>query len=301
MKCRLCPHKCGAYRDFDTAGGKCNLPLTARVARIAPHFWEEPPISGTNGSGAVFFSGCSLKCVFCQNYGISHEKFGKNVSLERLSEIFFEPYEKGAHNINHVNPTHYTLAIEKVLSEKKPPIPVVYNCGGYEKVQSLKMLEGLIDIYLPDFKYISAERAGKYSSAENYPETALKALMEMKRQCPENVFDSDGLMKKGMIVRHLILPKNTNQSLKILDSIKENLGTDTHISLMAQYTPMGKLHNTPELQRRITEREYEKVLNYALDIGFQNIYTQDFDSATEEYIPDDKISLNTFPAETLGN
>lgn len=288
MKCNICPRECGADRENEK--GVCGMPWDVYLARAEKHFWEEPPISGTNGSGAVFFSGCSLKCVFCQNYGISHEKFGKKVSLERLSEIFFELYEKGAHNINLVNPTHYTLAIKKVLSEKKPPIPVVYNCGGYEKVQSLKMLEGLIDIYLPDFKYISAERAGKYSSAENYPETALKALIEMKRQCPENIFDSDGIMKKGMIVRHLILPKNTNQSLKILDSIKENLGTDTHISLMAQYTPMGKLHNTPELQRRITEREYEKVLNYALDIGFQNIYTQDFDSATEEYIPEFDLS-----------
>ena len=266
------------------------MPWDIYLARAEKHYWEEPPISGKNGSGAVFFSGCSLKCVYCQNYGISHEKFGKKVSTERLSEIFSELYEKGAHNINLVNPTHYTLQIKKALSEKKPPLPVVYNCGGYEKVQSLKMLEGLIDIYLPDYKYISEERAEKYSSAGNYGEVVLEALKEMKRQCPENIFDSDGIMQKGMIIRHLILPKNTNQSLKILDSIKENLGTDTHISLMAQYTPMGKLENTPELQRKITKREYEKVLNYAVDLGFQNIYTQDFASATEEYIPSFDLS-----------
>ncbi len=288
MKCSICPRECGV--DRKTEKGVCGMPWEVFLARAEKHYWEEPPISGKNGSGAVFFSGCSLKCVFCQNYGISHEKFGKEVSRERLSEIFRELYEKGAHNINLVNPTHYTLAIKEVLSENKPLIPVVYNCGGYEKVQSLKALEGLIDIFLPDYKYISADRAEKYSSAENYGEVVLKALKEMKRQCPENIFDRDGIMQKGMIVRHLILPKNTNQSLKILDSIKENLGTDTHISLMAQYTPMGNLEATPELQRKITGREYEKVLTYALDLGFQNIYTQDFASATEEYIPSFDLS-----------
>ena len=288
MKCNICPRECNANRESQT--GICGMPWDIYLARAEKHYWEEPPISGKNGSGAVFFSGCSLKCVYCQNYGISHEKFGKKVSTERLGEIFSELYEKGAHNINLVNPTHYTLQIKKALSEKKPPLSVVYNCGGYEKVQSLKMLEGLIDIYLPDYKYISEERAEKYSSAVNYGEVVLEALKEMKRQCPENIFDSNGIMQKGMIIRHLILPKNTNQSLKILDSIKENLGTDTHISLMAQYTPMGKLENTPELQRKITKREYEKVLNYAVDLGFQNIYTQDFASATEEYIPSFDLS-----------
>lgn len=288
MKCNICPRECNA--DRETEKGVCGMPWDVYLARAEKHYWEEPPISGKNGSGAVFFSGCSLKCVFCQNFGISHEKFGKKVSLERLREIFFELYEKGAHNINLVNPTHYTLQIKEALSENKPPIPVVYNCGGYEKVQSLKMLDGLIDIYLPDYKYISPDRAEKYSSAANYGEAVIEALKEMKRQCPENVFNEEGIMQKGMIVRHLILPKNTNQSLKILDSIKENLGTDTHISLMAQYTPMGKLDDVPELQRRITAREYEKVVSYALELGFDNIYTQDYSSATEEYIPSFDLS-----------
>lgn len=288
MKCNICPRECNA--DRETEKGVCGMPWDVYLARAEKHYWEEPPISGKNGSGAVFFSGCSLKCVFCQNFGISHEKFGKKVSLERLREIFFELYEKGAHNINLVNPTHYTLQIKEALSENKPPIPVVYNCGGYEKVQSLKMLDGLIDIYLPDYKYISPDRAEKYSSAANYGEAVIEALKEMKRQCPENIFDEEGVMQKGMIVRHLILPKNTNQSLKILDSIKENLGTDTHISLMAQYTPMGKLDTVPELQRRITAREYEKVVSYALELGFDNIYTQDYSSATEEYIPSFDLS-----------
>ena len=288
MNCNICPTECNA--DRETQKGVCGMPWDVYLARAEKHYWEEPPISGKNGSGAVFFSGCSLKCVFCQNFGISHEKFGKKVSLERLREIFFELYEKGAHNINLVNPTHYTLQIKEALSENKPPIPVVYNCGGYEKVQSLKMLDGLIDIYLPDYKYISPDRAEKYSSAANYGEAVIEALKEMKRQCPENVFNEEGIMQKGMIVRHLILPKNTNQSLKILDSIKENLGTDTHISLMAQYTPMGKLDTVPELQRRITAREYEKVVSYALELGFDNIYTQDYSSATEEYIPSFDLS-----------
>ena len=288
MKCNICPRECNA--DRETEKGVCGMPWEVYLARAQKHYWEEPPISGKNGSGAVFFSGCSLKCVFCQNYGISHEKFGKRVSTERLSEIFSELYEKGAHNINLVNPTHYTLQIKEALSKGRPPIPVVYNCGGYEKVQSLKMLEGLVDIWLPDYKYISPDRAEKYSKAENYGEVVIEALKEMKRQCPENIFDSDGIMQKGMIVRHLVLPKNTNQSLKILDSIKENLGADTHISLMAQYTPMGDIENVPELQRRITKREYDKVLTYALDIGFSNIYTQDFASATEKYIPEFDLS-----------
>ena len=288
MKCNICPRECNADREKET--GLCGMPWDVYLARAEKHYWEEPPISGKNGSGAVFFSGCSLKCVFCQNFGISHEKFGKKVSTERLSEIFTELIGKGAHNINLVNPTHYTLAIKEALSEHKPAVPVVYNSGGYEKVQSLKMLEGLVDVYLPDYKYISEDRAEKYSSAKNYGEIVLEALLEMKRQCPENIFDEEGIMQKGMIIRHLILPKNTNQSLKILDSIKENLGTDTYISLMAQYTPFGMLENTPELQRRITRREYEKVVDYALSIGFHNIYTQDFDSATEEYIPQFDLS-----------
>lgn len=288
MKCNICPRNCNVDREKEK--GVCGMPWEVYLARAEKHYWEEPPISGKNGSGAVFFSGCSLKCVFCQNYGISHEKFGKKVSTERLSEIFSELTEKGAHNLNLVNPTHYTLQIKEALTMKKPTIPVVYNCGGYEKVQSLKMLEGLVDVYLPDYKYISEDRAEKYSSAENYGKVVLEALLEMKRQCPENIFDSEGIMQKGMIVRHLVLPKNTNQSLKILDSIKENLGTDAHISLMAQYTPMGNLQNTPELQRRITRREYEKVVSYALNLGFENIYTQDFESATEEYIPEFDLS-----------
>lgn len=256
------------------------------LARAAKHFWEEPPISGTRGSGTVFFSGCSLGCVFCQNYEISHNGKGMAVSEEKLSEIFRRLTSEGVHNINLVNPTHYALQIKRVLEKERPSVPVVYNSSGYEKVSTLRNLEGLVDIYLPDLKYISDERSLKYSGAEDYFSYASKALKEMKRQCPENSFDSEGVMKKGMIVRHLILPQNTNQSIKILEWIRDNLGTDTCISLMSQYTPCGEVGNFKELQRKITKREYEKVLGAALEMGFTNIFTQEDTSASESFIPD---------------
>lgn len=284
MKCNICPRNCGVERSVSV--GRCGVPEDFVIARAAKHFWEEPPISGTRGSGTVFFSGCNLGCVYCQNYGISHKKEGKSISEERLGEIFSELTLSGAHNINLVNPTHYALKIKKVLEKYPPTVPVVYNSSGYEKTETLKALEGTVDIWLPDLKYISGERSGKYSSAVDYFDYASKALLEMKRQCPENIFDSEGVMQKGMIVRHLILPKNTNQSLKILDWIKENLGTDTFVSLMAQYTPYGEIEDFPELQRRITEREYFKVLDYAESLGFENIFTQNPSSAKEDFIPD---------------
>ncbi len=284
MKCNICPRNCGADRTVSV--GRCGVPEDFIVARAAKHFWEEPPVSGTRGSGTIFFSGCNLGCVYCQNYGISHRKEGKRISEERLGEIFSELASSGVHNINLVNPTHYALKIGRVIEKYPPSVPIVYNSSGYEKAETLKLLEGKIDIYLPDLKYISSERSGKYSSAEDYFYYASKALIEMKRQCPENITDSEGIMRKGMIIRHLILPKNTNQSLKILDWIKENLGTDTYISLMAQYTPYGETEGFPELQRKITEREYFKVLDYAEALGFENIFTQSPSSADEGFIPD---------------
>lgn len=284
MKCNLCPRGCNI--DRVTEKGICSMGEEILLARASKHFWEEPPISGTKGSGTVFFSGCSLKCVYCQNYEISHEGKGKEVTEENLSEIFERLVSQGVHNINLVNPTHYALKIRNVLSKKKPSVPVVYNSSGYEKVSTLRSLEGLIDIYLPDLKYISADRSLKYSDAENYFDFASKALIEMKRQCPENIYDSDGIMQKGLIVRHLILPQNTNQSIKILGWIKENLGTDTAISLMSQYTPCGKAEIYKELQRKITQREYDKVISAALEMGFTGIFTQESSSATTDFIPD---------------
>ena len=284
MKCNICPRQCNA--DRKTAKGYCKMPEEFMLARAGLHFWEEPPISGKSGSGTVFFSGCNLGCVYCQNYEISHENTGKIISEERLCEIFDELKDKGAHNINLVNPTHYADALAEVLEKYKSDLPVVYNSSGYERVEALRNLEGLVDIYLPDLKYIDGTKSLRYSAAEDYFEYASKALLEMKRQCPDNIYNSDGIMKKGMIVRHLILPKNTNQSIEVLRWIGENLGTDTTISLMAQYTPCGKIDNYPELQRRITQREYDKVLSFALDFGFKNIFTQEPDSADTQFIPD---------------
>ena len=284
MKCYSCPRMCGADREKEK--GYCHTPWDFKIARAGLHFWEEPPISGENGSGTVFFSGCNLGCVYCQNYEISHGDVGKIVSEERVLEIFDELNDKGAHNINLVNPTHYAEKLANLLSKYNKKLPVVYNSSGYERVEILRKLEGLVDIYLPDLKYINGEKSLRYSAAENYFDFASKALLEMKRQCSENVYNEDGIMQKGMIVRHLVLPKNTNQSIEILRWMYDNLGADTSISLMAQYTPYGQIENYPELQRKITEREYEKVLSFALGLGFKNIFTQEPSSSSEKFIPD---------------
>lgn len=275
---------CGTDREKEE--GYCHTPWNFKIARAGLHFWEEPPISGEKGSGTVFFLGCNLGCVYCQNYEISHENSGKMISDERLIEIFGELKDKGAHNINLVNPTHYAERLAELLPSWEKQLPVVYNSSGYERVETLKSLEDKVDIYLPDLKYISDEKAKKYSFAENYFDFASKALIEMKKQCQENIYDENGIMQKGMIVRHLILPKNTNQSIEILRWIYNNLGAETQISLMAQYTPYGKIENYPELHRRITEREYDKVLSFAIGIGFKNIFTQDFESSSKDFIPD---------------
>lgn len=284
MKCNICPRKCNIDRSREK--GLCGMSDSFVVARAAKHFWEEPPISGTKGSGTVFFSGCNLGCIYCQNYEISHENKGKEISDDRLTEIFDELIASEVHNINLVNPTHYALRLKAVLEGYKSAVPTVYNSSGYERVSTLKSLDGLIGIYLPDLKYIKEERAEKYSNAPDYFTYASRALVEMKRQCPENVYDTDGIMQKGLIVRHLILPKNTNQSIDILSWIKNNLGEDTTVSLMSQYTPFGKIEDCKELQRKITAREYEKVLSAVENMGFKSLFLQDFASSDEKFIPD---------------
>lgn len=288
MICNICPRKCSALRE--ERAGLCGVGESFKVARASKHFWEEPCISGENGSGTVFFSGCNLKCVYCQNYEISHKGFGKEISDKRLMEIFDELIESGASNINLVNPTHYAKRLSKVLYEYKSAVPVVYNSSGYESVETLKSLEGLVDIYLPDLKYIDGEKSLKYSKAYDYFPVASKAIDEMKRQQKQDVFSSDGMMQKGVIIRHLILPKNTNQSLKILSYIKEHFGQKTYVSLMAQYTPFGKIEDFPELQRRITKREYDKVVSFAENLELQNIFVQLLSSSKEEYIPSFDLS-----------
>lgn len=281
MICSICPRKCKIDRDINV--GFCQSPSVFRVARAALHYWEEPCISGENGSGTVFFSGCNLRCVYCQNYEISRENKGMEISDERLIEIFENLIKQGANNINLVNPTHYASRLADVLTKWKSPVPIVYNSSGYEKVETLKALDGLIDIYLPDLKYIRKDKALRYSAAGDYFERASKAVLEMRRQVNDR-FDSEGMMQSGMIVRHLILPQNTNSSIEILKWIKENL-PDTYVSLMAQYTPCGGLDDIPELKRRITRREYDKVADFAVVNGFEKLFLQELESADSDFIP----------------
>lgn len=280
MICSICPRHCNVDRSVNL--GFCQSPDNFRVARAALHFWEEPCISGKEGSGTVFFSGCNLKCVFCQNNEISAENKGVEISDDKLISIFENLISHGANNINLVNPTHYAKRLAKVLGRWESPVPIVYNSSGYEEVETLKALDGLIDIYLPDLKYIRAEKAMRYSKAEDYFEKASAALLEMRRQV-EDKFDGD-IMKSGMIIRHLILPQNTNSSIAVLDFIKSNF-PNTFVSLMAQYTPCGDLSEFPEINRKITKREYEKVVNYAFDNSFDKLFIQELSSADKSFIP----------------
>ena len=280
MICSICPRHCNVDRSVNL--GFCQSPDNFRVARAALHFWEEPCISGKEGSGTVFFSGCNLKCVFCQNNEISAENKGVEISDDKLISIFENLISQGANNINLVNPTHYAKRLAKVLRRWKSPVPIVYNSSGYEEVETLKALDGIIDIYLPDLKYIRAEKAMRYSKAEDYFEKASAALLEMRRQV-EDKFDGD-IMKSGMIIRHLILPQNTNSSIAVLDFIKSNF-PNTFVSLMAQYTPCGDLSEFPEINRKITKREYEKVVNYAFDNSFDKLFIQELSSADKSFIP----------------
>lgn len=281
--CNQCPRKCNIDRDLKT--GICGVNSEYKIARAALHYWEEPCISGEKGSGTVFFSGCSLKCVFCQNSVISDGCFGKEISEERLIEIFKELEDSGADNINLVSPTQYALQLADTLSKYKPGIPVVYNTGGYDSVESLKALDGLIDIYLTDMKYVSPSVSKKYSRAENYFEVCSKAVLEMRRQQPEDIFEN-GLMKKGMIIRHLVLPGNISQGMKMLDWVDENLSNQTIISLMGQYMPCAKAADYPTINRKISKREYDTVILHAEKLGFENVYIQELDSSLQEYIPD---------------
>ena len=281
--CNQCPRKCNIDRDSKT--GICGVNSEYKIARAALHYWEEPCISGEKGSGTVFFSGCSLKCVFCQNSVISDGCFGKEISEERLIEIFKELEDSGADNINLVSPTQYALQLADTLSKYKPGIPVVYNTGGYDSVESLKVLDGLIDIYLTDMKYVSPSVSKKYSRAENYFEVCSKAVLEMRRQQPEDIFEN-GLMKKGMIIRHLVLPGNISQGMKMLDWVDENLSNQTIISLMGQYMPCAKAADYPTINRKISKREYDTVILHAEKLGFENVYIQELDSSSQEYIPD---------------
>lgn len=284
--CRLCPRECGVNREV--TAGYCNGTDKIRVARAALHFWEEPCISGECGSGTVFFSGCNLKCCYCQNYDISHNGFGKDISMERLGEIFLELQEKGAANINLVTPTHYVDKIINVLDNinRDLTIPVVYNTGGYESLETVKRLSGYVDIFLHDIKYYSDDRAIRYSNATDYFNKSTSALCEMIKQVGKPVYDDRGLMKKGVIIRHLVLPGGVSDSINILEWIAHNLnGNEYVISLMSQYTPCYKSFEHKEINRRLTTYEYNRVLDRAIELGLDNGYMQERTSANKEYIP----------------
>ena len=283
--CTVCPRHCGVIREASVGKGFCKMGENAVVARVAKHMWEEPCISGTRGSGTVFFSGCVLKCVFCQNYKISTQNFGKELTAQQLADCYKRLEQQGVHNINLVNPTHFLNAVIESLNIYRPAVPVVYNCGGYESVESLKKLEGYIDIYLPDFKYADNAVAEKYSRVNNYHETAVAAIAEMLRQQPQNIYDNNGIMAKGVIVRHLILPSNTKNSIAALNSLHNHFGSRLTVSLMAQYIPCGIAEQYPEINRKITRREYQKVFNRLTELDFDG-FAQELNSAKSTYIPD---------------
>lgn len=290
MKCDLCPRKCLVDRKKGEKG-ICGQTENLKVARAALHFWEEPCISGDAGSGAVFFSGCPLHCVFCQNENIANGTVGKEISLERLVDIFLELQEKRANNINLVTPGHFVPQIVKALDQARREgltLPVVYNTSSYETVDTIKMLEGYVDIYLPDFKYMSPVLSKKYSHAPNYAQVAKAAIAEMVRQTGKAVFvngDEDNLILRGTIVRHLTLPGCMEDSMQILKYLHDTYGDKIYISIMNQFTPLSNLEKYPELNRRITDEEYETLVDYAIDIGIENGFIQEGDTAEESFIP----------------
>lgn len=283
ISCNVCPRKCNANRKEGTSYCKSK---GLRIARLGLHMWEEPCISGKYGSGTIFFSGCSLRCIYCQNYDVSQKSKGYNISVNRLVEIFKELEAMGAHNINLVTPTHYIDYIIMALDIYKPHIPVCYNTSGYESEQSIKRLAGYVDIFLVDFKYIKDNLAQEFSSASDYPEVAQKAILQMKSIIPCDKFDSNGMMRQGVIVRHLVLPNCLQNTKEILAWVEKNLGKNTILSLMNQYTPYGKAIGNKIIGRKLKALEYKIAVNYALKLGLENAYVQDSESADECFIPE---------------
>lgn len=285
--CLLCPRKCGINRSTGQTG-VCGVSSEIKVARAALHYWEEPCISGKRGSGAVFFSGCSLHCVFCQNREISDGKAGKVISKERLSDIFMELADKGANNINLVTPGQYIPDIVWAVNDAKSrgmKLPIIYNTSGYENVTELKLLEGIVDVYLPDFKYMDSTLSARYSRAKDYPSVAKQALSEMVRQQPDVVIaDAKGLIQKGVIVRQLLLPGHVNDAKAVLKYLYDTYHDHVYISMMSQFTPIA-LKDYPEINRTVTRREYERLVDYALEIGITNAFIQEGDVAKDSFIP----------------
>lgn len=285
MRCNLCPRQCGAERTGTTGGGVCRMPELPVVARAALHHWEEPPISGTGGSGTIFFSGCSLGCVFCQNEEISHRNFGKIISIERLGEICGELAAQGAHNLNFVNPTHYAHVIREMAEKYPQNIPVVWNSGGYDRVETLRSMEGIVDIYLPDLKYVESAPALRYSAAADYPERAKAAIWEMVRQTGPCQFDENGLLKKGVMIRHLILPGQLAGAKAAMDWVAGEFSPGTVLfSLMSQYTPWGRASEFPEIDRKLRKSEIRAAQTYMENLGLDG-FAQEAESAQRAYTP----------------
>lgn len=285
--CTLCPKNCHAKRAQGQLG-YCGQTEELKLARAALHMWEEPCISGENGSGTVFFSGCTLGCVYCQNHVISQGQAGKIITVDRLSEIFLELQEQGANNVNLVTPTHYVPQIIEALNIAKEQglfLPIVYNTSGYEKLETLKLLEGYVDIYLPDLKYKSAVLSKKYSRCADYFPVTSKAIEEMVRQVGTPIIDSNGIMQKGVIVRHLVLPGLTGDSKAVIRYLYETYGNTIYISMMNQYTPLATIERYPELNRKITDAEYDTLVEYAISLGVENGFIQEGETAMESFIP----------------
>ena len=285
-KCDICPHNCNINRKIQI--GRCKAGDKPKLALSSLHFFEEPCISGTNGSGTIFFSNCNLRCVFCQNYQISNEGFGTEISIQRLAEIMIEQQDNNANNINLVSPTIYAYQIKEAIilaKNKGLKIPIIYNSSGYEKVETLKELEGLIDVYLPDFKYASNSLGQKYSGVKNYYDICLPAIKEMYRQVGAPTLNENGIIQKGLIIRHLILPNNVENTKKVLDDIKNNFPSSVYVSIMAQYFPTYKAKEIEELNRKISKEEYEEIENYIYEQNIENGYMQDLGEHEEEYVP----------------
>lgn len=289
-KCTICPHKCGINRNEGQLG-RCKASEKIKIALYSTHNFEEPCISGENGSGTVFFSNCNLNCVYCQNYEISQQGKGKEITIEELAKIFLEQQSKNVENINLVTPTSYTFQIIeaiKIARENGLKIPIVYNTNGYETVETIRKLDGYVDIYLPDLKYAENEKAYKYSKIENYFEIATNAIKEMVRQAGKPEFDENGIMKKGVMIRHLVLPENVENSKKVLKWINDNLKDYVYISVMAQYFPTYKAKNDEkykELNRKLTENEWKQIEDYIDFLGFENGFVQELGEHEEEYVP----------------
>ena len=293
QKCEICPHRCKIDRTKNQIG-RCKSKDTVKVAIASIHKYEEPCISGKNGSGTVFFSNCNLSCEFCQNYEISQEGLGKEISIERLAQIFLMQQSKGVHNINLVSPTSYAIQIIEAIKIAKKSglkIPIIYNTNGYENIETIKLLKGYIDVYLPDLKYAQNDLAKKYSKIDNYFEIATSAIKEMRLQVGKNEYDENGMIQKGIIIRHLILPNHTENTKQVLKWVKENMPKDITVSVMAQYFPTYKAKNIKDLNRGITKNEYKKIENFLYNLDIENGYIQERGNQEEIYVPNWEINI----------